>query len=96
MSAPGTLSGSPVPASMGKMPLLTPKLESSQVVPLMLLMTEGNLAACQFRTTRDPTYAATAAALRAGADGVIFSRKYSEMRLANLAAGGRAVRESAG
>ncbi|MEK7685046.1 MAG: hypothetical protein AAB466_06465 [Verrucomicrobiota bacterium] len=39
------------------------------------------------------TYAATAAALRAGADGVIFSRKYSEMRLANLAAGGRAVRE---
>jgi hypothetical protein len=42
----------------------------------------------------DDTYAATAAALRAGADGLIFSRKYSEMRLANLSAGGRAVREA--
>ena len=39
------------------------------------------------------TYAAAAAALKAGADGVIFSRKYSEMRLENLAAAGRAVRE---
>src|SRR6266478_1120159 len=37
----------------------------------------------------DDTYAATAAALKAGAQGVIFSRKYSEMRLANLAAGGK-------
>jgi hypothetical protein len=37
--------------------------------------------------------AATAAALRAGADGLIFSRKYSEMRLDNLSAAGRAVRE---
>jgi hypothetical protein len=44
----------------------------------------------------DDTYAATAAALRAGADGLILSRKYSEMRLANLAAAGRAVREVAG
>jgi hypothetical protein len=42
----------------------------------------------------DDTYAATAAALRAGADGLIFSRKYSEMRLANLSAAGRAVREA--
>ena len=39
------------------------------------------------------TYDATSAALRAGADGVILSRKYSEMNLANLAAAGRAVRE---
>jgi hypothetical protein len=39
----------------------------------------------------EDTYAATAAALRAGADGLIFSRKYSEMRLANLAAAGKAV-----
>jgi hypothetical protein len=31
--------------------------------------------------------------LKAGAPGIIFSRKYSEMRLANLAAGGQAVRE---
>jgi hypothetical protein len=42
----------------------------------------------------DDTHAATAAALRAGADGLIFSRKYSEMRLANLSAAGRAVREA--
>ena len=39
------------------------------------------------------TYAATQAALKAGADGLILSRKYSEMRLENLAAAGRAVRE---
>ena len=37
------------------------------------------------------TYDATLAALRAGAHGVILSRKYSEMRLENLAAAGRAV-----
>jgi hypothetical protein len=42
----------------------------------------------------DDTYAATLAALKAGADGVILSRKYSEMRLANLAAAGRAIREA--
>jgi hypothetical protein len=42
----------------------------------------------------EDTYAATAAALRAGADGLIFSRKYSEMRLANLDGAGRAVREN--
>ncbi len=43
------------------------------------------------KASPDDTYAATAAGLRAGADGVLFSRKYSEMRLANLAAAGRAV-----
>jgi hypothetical protein len=37
--------------------------------------------------------ASTTAALRAGAGGVIYSRKYSEMRLANLSAAGHAVRE---
>ncbi len=42
------------------------------------------------------TYAATAAALKAGAAGVIYSRKYSEMRLDNLAAAGRAVRTTPG
>jgi hypothetical protein len=36
-----------------------------------------------------------AAALRAGADGLILSRKYSEMQLANLASAGRAVRDAA-
>jgi hypothetical protein len=45
------------------------------------------------KTTPEDVLASTTAALKAGAQGVIFSRKYSEMRLANLAAGGRAVRE---
>lgn len=40
------------------------------------------------------TYAATMAAFKAKPDGVIFSRKYSEMLLANLDAAGRAVRDS--
>ena len=48
------------------------------------------------KTTPDDVYSATTAALKAGAQGVIFSRKYSEMRLANLAGGGRAVRKFAG
>ncbi len=43
----------------------------------------------------DDTYAAVAAALQAGADGLILSRKYSEMQFANLAAAGRAVRDAA-
>jgi hypothetical protein len=48
--------------------------------------------------TADPedTYMATKAALAAGAHGVILSRKYSEMRLANLAAAGRAAKEFRG
>jgi hypothetical protein len=46
------------------------------------------------KTSPADVHAATAAAFKAGADGVIFSRKYSEMRLANLASGGQAVRES--
>jgi len=45
------------------------------------------------KATPDDTYAATAAALTAGADGVILSRKYSEMRLANLSAAGHAAKE---
>jgi hypothetical protein len=36
---------------------------------------------------------AVLAALRAGAPGVILSRKYSEMRLANLSGAGDAIRE---
>ncbi len=52
-------------------------------------------AATSRKASPDDTYAATKAALTAGADGLIFSRKYSEMRLANLAAGGRAVKEFA-
>ncbi|MBI2946869.1 MAG: hypothetical protein HYY23_04430 [Verrucomicrobia bacterium] len=45
------------------------------------------------KASPEDTYAAVAAALKAGADGLILSRKYSEMRLANLAAAGKAVRE---
>ncbi|HEY4334287.1 MAG TPA: hypothetical protein VGM89_00270 [Puia sp.] len=41
----------------------------------------------------DDTYKATLAALKAGGDGVILSRKYSEMMLGNLEAAGRAIRE---
>jgi hypothetical protein len=48
------------------------------------------------KASPDDTYAAVAAALRAGADGVVLSRKYSEMRLDNIAAAGRAVRDSLG
>ncbi len=42
------------------------------------------------------TYAATAAGLKAGADGVLYSRKYSEMRLDNLTAAGQAVHDFKG
>lgn len=45
------------------------------------------------KASPEDTHAAVAAALKAGAHGVILSRKYSEMNLANLAAAGRAVRE---
>jgi len=43
------------------------------------------------KASPDDTGAATRAALEAGADGVILSRKYSEMRLANLEAAGKAA-----
>lgn len=42
----------------------------------------------------DDTYAATLAAFKGGADGVILSRKYSEMQIANLEAAGRAIRDT--
>lgn len=41
------------------------------------------------------TYEATYAAFQAGADGIILSRKYSEMMLANLTAAGDAVKDAA-
>lgn len=47
------------------------------------------------KASPEDTYAAVAAALKAGADGLILSRKYSEMQLANLAAAGRAARDAA-
>ena len=42
----------------------------------------------------DDTYQAVQAALKAGGDGIILSRKYSEMMLVNLDAAGRAIREA--
>jgi hypothetical protein len=46
------------------------------------------------KASPEDTYQATLAAFKGGADGVILSRKYSEMRIENLAAAGRAVREA--
>jgi hypothetical protein len=45
------------------------------------------------KTTPEDVYAAVRAAFDGGAQGVLLSRKYSEMRLANLRAAGRAIRE---
>jgi hypothetical protein len=45
------------------------------------------------KTQPDDVYQAVRATFEAGAHGVILSRKYSEMRLDNLRAAGRAVRE---
>jgi hypothetical protein len=45
------------------------------------------------KASPEDTYAAVSAGLKTGADGLIYSRKYSEMRLANLAAAGRAARD---
>jgi hypothetical protein len=45
------------------------------------------------KASPEDTFAAVTAALKAGAHGVILSRKYSEMRLDNLAAAGRAIRD---
>lgn len=46
------------------------------------------------KASPEDTYAAVTAALSAGSDGIILSRKYSEMKLANLEAAGRAVRDA--
>jgi hypothetical protein len=46
------------------------------------------------KSTPEDVYGAVKAALQGGADGILLSRKYSEMRLDNLRAAGRAVRES--
>jgi hypothetical protein len=45
------------------------------------------------QTAPEDVYQAVSAALQAGAPGLILSRKYSEMKLANLGAAGRAVRQ---
>ena len=46
------------------------------------------------KSTPEGTRAAVAAALRAGADGVLLSRKYSEMKLANLRGAGQAIKQA--
>jgi len=51
--------------------------------------TESNHSKCTPQSVKQ----AVSAALRAGAPGVILSRKYSEMRLADLSAAGDAIRE---
>jgi hypothetical protein len=50
-------------------------------------------AADSKKTQPDDVYLAVKAAFEGGAHGVLLSRKYSEMRLDNLRAAGRAVRE---
>lgn len=50
-------------------------------------------AATSSKSTPDGTKGAVLAAFRGGADGVILSRKYSEMKLANLKGAGEAIRE---
>jgi len=45
------------------------------------------------QTSPDDVYQAVTAAFKAGADGIILSRKYSEMKLVNLKAAGRAIRD---
>ena len=51
--------------------------------------TEPNNSKCTPQSVKE----AVLAAFRAGAPGVILSRKYSEMRLANLSGAGDAIRE---
>lgn len=48
--------------------------------------------AAQSKSTPEGTRDAVAAALRAGSDGVLLSRKYSEMKLANLRGAGIAIK----
>lgn len=50
-------------------------------------------AATSSKSTPAGTKAAVLAALKAGAHGVLLSRKYSEMRLANLRGAGEAIEE---
>jgi hypothetical protein len=50
-------------------------------------------AATSKKTRPEDVYAAVKAAFAGGAHGVLLSRKYSEMRLDNIRAAGRAVRE---
>ena len=50
-------------------------------------------AATSSKSTPEVTKQAVLAAFKGGADGVILSRKYSEMKLANLRGAGEAIKE---
>jgi hypothetical protein len=50
-------------------------------------------AASSKKTTPEDVYLAVKAAIDGGAHGVLLSRKYSEMKLTNIAGAGRALRE---
>src|SRR5439155_4711426 len=52
-------------------------------------------AASHSKCTPQGTKQAVLAAFRGGADGVLLSRKYSEMRLANLRGAGEAIKQQA-
>jgi hypothetical protein len=52
-------------------------------------------AAASSKSTPEGTRDAVLAAFRAGADGVLLSRKYSEMKLANLRGAGEAIKQAA-
>ena len=74
--------------------------EPERGVPILVELLTRRILSCtrpesSWKSAED-TCAATAAGLKAGADGLLFSRKYCEMRLANLAAAGQAVRDFKG
>jgi hypothetical protein len=48
-----------------------------------------------FHSDPEKVYRSVLRAFDAGADGVMLSRQYDEMRIANLRAAGRAIRERA-
>ena len=50
-------------------------------------------AAASKKTTPEDVYLAVKAAIDGGAHGGLLSRKYSEMKLTNIAGAGRALRE---
>lgn len=50
-------------------------------------------AAKNKQTTPEDAYRSTMTALKAGAQGIIFARKYSEMKLPNIAGGAKAVKD---
>ncbi|MGI8868456.1 MAG: hypothetical protein ACR2F6_06300 [Mycobacteriales bacterium] len=81
-----------IPAGPGALPRRAPRRPRDVTANASGIATRGrpetNIAATSADTVRD----ATLAALAGGADGVVLSRKYSEMRLGNLAGSRAALR----